>query len=162
MGADHSSFNLPPEAVGCGMARDGGMWLLAGQDLRKYQRGQEVRRVELPEPTGGFWKLTEDSRGNVWIATLDKGLCRVSPTGDFRRWDTTTGLSYNGTRFVFEDHESNLWVGTSGGGLQRFKPRRFQSIGLESGLGERLVRSVSPAADGGLWIGHTARPVQME
>ena len=68
------------------------------------------------------------------------------------RWNQTNGLPYHGVRFVFEDREADLWVGTSGGGLVRFKPRRFQSFGTESGLSERVVKSVSPAPGGGLWI----------
>ena len=140
-------------AAGCGAARDGGMWLLSGSLLQKCRQGAEVRRVELPTSPGGLWNISEDSRGNVWITTFDQGLCRVSPSGEFKRWNTSSGLAYDGTRFVFEDAESNLWVGTSGGGLQRFKPRRFRSIGIESGLPERIVRSVAPDDDGGVWIG---------
>ena len=97
--------------------------------------------------------MSEDSRGNVWICTYDRGVCQILPDGRMRRWTTTNGLGSVSTRFVFEDRESNLWIGTSGGGLARFRLRRFQSIGAESGLTERNVNSVWPSQDGGLWIG---------
>ena len=103
--------------------------------------------------------MTEDSRGNVWIASFDHGLSYVSPSGEMRRWTATNGLSYNGTRFLFEDREQNLWVGTSGGGLQRFKPRRFQSYGVANGLTERNVTSVWPDPAGGLWIATYAKGI---
>ena len=53
---------------------------------------------------------------------------------------------------MFEDREDNLWIGTSGGGLTRFKPRRIQNFGAESGLAEPVVSSLWPSQDGGLWI----------
>jgi PAS domain S-box-containing protein len=140
-------------ATGCATARDGGLWLLRDKSLIRYSRGVEVRRVDLPEAPGSLWSMSEDGRGNVWIATYDRGLVRVSAAGEFRRWDTAHGLAYDGTRFAFEDAEGDVWIGTSGGGLQRFKPRRFWTIGIEEGLPERVVRSVCAAPDGSLWIG---------
>ena len=101
---------------------------------------------------GQVWSLSEDSQGNVWICTQDRGVCKVSPEGRMRRWTKDSGLLASGTRFAFEDREQNVWVGTSGGGLLRFKPRRFQSFGLESGLTERLVRSVASHPDGTMLI----------
>jgi PAS domain S-box-containing protein len=149
---DAELSSLASDQVGFVRARDGGLWLLLGLDLIKYSRGIEVARIHLPEPPGGVWSMTEDSRGNVWICTYDKGVCQVSPDGGMRRWNETNGLPYHGVRFVFEDREADLWVGTSGGGLARFKPRRFRSFGPESGLSERVVKSVWPAPDAGVWI----------
>jgi PAS domain S-box-containing protein len=140
------------DSVGCARAKDGGVWLLAGQELHKYAHGKEVSVVRLLERPGGFWNMAEDSRGNVWICTSDKGLCQVSPDGRMQRWNEDNGLSYHAVRFAYEDTENNIWIGTSGGGLMRFKPRRLQSFGIESGLSERVVRSVWPAQGGGLWI----------
>ena len=61
-------------------------------------------------------------------------------------------LSPLGALSIRLDREENLWIGTSGGGLMRFKPRRASTIGPESGLSERVVRSVAPDASGGVWI----------
>jgi ligand-binding sensor domain-containing protein len=149
--------DVPPEAVGCTRARDGGMWLALGNELRKLRHGAEVARVRLPERPGGVWSLSEDSKGNVWIATHDRGICRVATDGGMVRWSATNGWSDHG-RFVFEDRESNLWVGTTGDGLMRFKPRRFLGIGRESGLQETVVRSVWPDADS-VWVGTYGRGV---
>lgn len=59
-----------------GKAIDGGLWLVQGQVLKKYQAGAEVHRIELPEALGGLWSVHEDGDGNVWICTYDKGVCR--------------------------------------------------------------------------------------
>jgi len=146
-----ASTTTNSDRVGCGAARDGGVWLLMEKELRKYRQGIEVSRVQLPEVPGSLWSISEDSRGNVWISTAFQGLCRISPDGRMRRWTRANGLAALGTSFVFEDRESNLWVGTSGG-LTRFRPRRFQSFGVESGLAELVVDSLWPSRDGGLWI----------
>ena len=134
------------EAAACGTAPDGSMLLVMRKELRRYRRGVEVPRVPLADFPGGIWSISEDSGGSVWISTFDLGLCRVQPDGKFRRWTTANGLSHNSTRFVFEDREKNLWVGTSGGGLMRFKPRRFQVFGPENGLPGGIVKSVWPDA----------------
>ena len=143
--------NVVRDAVASAPARDGNTWLLLGRELRKLRGGIEISRVVLPEELGGVWSMAEDSRTNVWIATHDRGICRVTPAGEMRRWSTTNGLSSHNTRFVFEDREENLWIGTSGGGLVRFKPRRARTIGSESGLAVP-VRSVATVASGGAWI----------
>lgn len=144
------------EEVGCGKARDGGMWLLLDQELRKYRAGNEVSRVPLLKWPGGFWSLSEDSRGNVWICSYDRGLSRIAPDGRMQRWTTTNGLPADGVRFAFEDREQNLWMGMSGGGLARFKPRRVRTLATEPGY-TTAVNSVCPDGKGGLWVGTYGR-----
>jgi signal transduction histidine kinase/ligand-binding sensor domain-containing protein len=139
--------SVPAENVGATAARDGGLWILLGDELIKYRGAKETSRVRLRHQPNEIWSMFEDSRGNVWIA--GQGLCRVAPDGDVKRWTTANGLSSDSVRFVFEDREQNLWVGTNGGGLQRFRPRRFQSVGPEHGLRERVVTSVWPDGTGG-------------
>ncbi|HTL58542.1 MAG TPA: two-component regulator propeller domain-containing protein [Candidatus Limnocylindrales bacterium] len=141
-----------PSRIMLAPARGGGLWLLLASELRKYSRGVEVARRRLSVLPGNVWSMTEDTRSNIWICTFDQGLTQLLPDDHIMRWTEQNGLSYHGTRFVYEDHERNLWVGSSGGGLQRFKPRRFESFGPLAGLSERVVKSVCPAPDGGIWI----------
>jgi ligand-binding sensor domain-containing protein len=144
---------LHSESVGGAAARDGGMWVLLGQELCKYRGETEVARFQLRENPCAIWSLTEDSRGHVWICTHDKGLCEISPTGEMKRWTAPDAIPHQSTRFVFEDREHNLWVGTSGGGLNRLKPKPFQSFGAESGLSKPMVTSVCTEPSGQLLIG---------
>lgn len=143
----------PKPSVGCGPARDGGAWILSDLDLRKYVGGEEAVRIVLPEVAGGFWSLMEDSDGNVWISTFNRGVCRIGPNGEMRRWTTDNGLMSDGVRFAFEDRERNIWIGTSGGGLVRFTPRRFRSIGVEHGLPRVPVTTSCLEPGGSMLIG---------
>lgn len=136
--------------LGCAAARDGGIWLLSAKELRKLRRSIEVDRIPLSEPPGGVWSFSEDSDGNVWIASYDQGFCRVTPGGVLTRWKAPDGASDHG-RCVFEDRERNLWLGTSGDGLVRLTRRRFQHFQLESDHKGLLVHSVSIGPTGGIW-----------
>ncbi len=140
------------EELNCGPARGGGFWVLRGRELTRWQRGQVVETRTLPEPSGGFWSLSEDRNHHVWICTYEQGVCEVAPDGRMYRW-TTPELSYLGVRTVFQDREDNLWIGTSGGGLTRLKPRRFATWGEAEGLTQRVVKSVCTDSAGRTWIG---------
>ncbi len=151
--------NLPVKEglpIGLAPARDGGFWLLLGRDFWKCSRGEIVsRRVVRPVedriPVGSVSTMTEDTSGNVWIASFDAGLTQVMPDGRVRTWDESNGLSYRDVRFVFEDQEHSLWVGTSGGGLQRLRPRRVRTLDFAEGVAPRVVNSVA-ASDGTVWV----------
>lgn len=132
-------------------ARDGGVWILSGKELLKFRQGTEISRVPVPQMAGGIWSLSEDSRTNVWICSYNAGLFRLDTGGSLTHWTTTNGLPNLGCRFVFEDRERNLWVGT-GGGLTRFKPRRFHEVGMATLLARSQAKSISPAIDGGMWL----------
>lgn len=141
------------KGIGCRSSLDGGVWIITGDSLRKFFDGDEVMRREIPGLPRGIWNISEDSNGNVWVSTYDAGVFRIDPSGRLDRWDMSSGLRYNGIRFVFEDREHNLWIGSSGGGLTRFKHRRVRMFGAEAGIRERVVRSVSPIPSGGLLVG---------
>jgi signal transduction histidine kinase/ligand-binding sensor domain-containing protein len=141
---------LARDAVGCAPARDGGLWLLLGRELRKLRQGSEVARLLLPESPGGVWSMFEDSENNVWIASYNRGFCRVTPEGAMSRWNSANGGPDQG-RCVFEDHEGNLWLGTSGDGLLRLTTRRFRHFGLVPDRRGVVVQSVATAPDGGVW-----------
>lgn len=151
-----SPAELPTQAasrVGCTAAREGGNWILLDSELRRFVGGREVARRPLPETRGILWSLFEDSRSNVWMCATDLGVLQVRPDGSSQWWTNRGTASFRSARFVFEDRESNLWIGTSGGGLSRFKSRRFGNVGLEDGLAERVVKTVWPSPDQGMWLG---------
>jgi PAS domain S-box-containing protein len=131
-----------PAVSALASSRDGGVWVAGTNNLFKFTPGKPVKAVPLARPIHNVWSLHEDSEGTVWIASYLHGLRALKPDGTASYFSQGYGLSYNATRFAFEDREKNIWVGTSGGGLSQFKKRRFEVLGTEDGLPERLVRAI--------------------
>ena len=73
--------------------------------------------------------ITEDHSGNLWIATLTKGLYKVSPSGErlahYQKNSSSYSLPSNNIRSIFSETDNRLWIGlyrsTSLGGLVLFE-----------------------------------------
>ena len=66
--------------------------------------------------------IYEDSRQNLWIATWQNGLYRITPHGtvvNYRESADGRALSSNFVRTVCEDNSGGIWIGTKNG-LDRF------------------------------------------
>jgi signal transduction histidine kinase/ligand-binding sensor domain-containing protein/CheY-like chemotaxis protein len=141
------------EFVAASQARDGTLMVLSGDALFRVENDQVLSRSEMTEKITEVWRMDEDRSGTVWISTMENGLYRLSGSGMLRHYTSTNGLTCDPLRCTFEDRERNLWVGTSGGGLQRFKPRSFSSLDMETGLPERNVRAIIEEEPGKILIG---------
>ncbi len=146
--------------LGAGSSRDGGIWVVTRDHIRKYRGGRQV--LERPGPGKHFrvWQIYEDSAGAVWLCSMDQGLYRFTPDGGWRHLTKESGLAHNAIRCIFEDRERNLWVGTDGGGLQRLRPRIFRNWGTEQGMPEPEVASVATDRHGRIFIGTPTQGVQ--
>ncbi|WP_455636541.1 ligand-binding sensor domain-containing protein [Parabacteroides sp.] len=99
--------------------------------------------------------ILEDSSGNIWVGTTEKGLNRLNPETEkikhfmFQPWDTTS-LSHNHVHCLAEDRQKQIWIGTEKG-LCRYTPwdDRLERI---SHLGDRTIQSIQEDQDGYLWI----------
>lgn len=64
----------------------------------------------------------EDSRGRIWIATLNNGIALYSKNeGPIRYFREQEGISNNQTLCILEDNNKFLWISTTDG-LTRFNP----------------------------------------
>ena len=95
-------------------------------------------------------RLLRDSKGALWIGTLDQGLLHVDH-GKTTRFAQSDGLSSDFVLALFEDREGNIWVGTTNG-LDRFHPSLVSTISASQGL-STPAWSVASAHDGSIWIG---------
>ncbi len=59
--------------------------------------------------------ITSDKDGNIYFATVGKGLVKMMPNNDVEIINTKNGLSSLHVRTAFVDKEGNLWVGTNMG-----------------------------------------------
>lgn len=101
-------------------------------------------------------KLLHDRSGNLWIATLGRGLWFLRHGESVpQAVGTHNGLSNDSVRGLFEDRNGDVWVGTTVG-LHRFARRRVTPY-TDFGV----VRALEATPDGGVWIATGSGVVQL-
>lgn len=109
--------------------------------------------------------IIQDSRGHVWVGTLNNGLNRFTgtfPSHDavFEHFsvsgDKANVLPSNRINDLFEDNSGNIWIATEGnaGSLALFNPQEnnFVSFNKSDGLIGDHVFSILQDPDGFLWL----------
>jgi ligand-binding sensor domain-containing protein/signal transduction histidine kinase len=134
-------------------ARHGGVWVLDGDHLRRYDQGRWVEdRSPVPQAPSADSVLCERTDGTVVVGTYGEGLVLVNAAGRAYRLNHTDGLSSDQVLSLCEDRESNLWVGTAHG-LNRITPRVVKVVQPPGNWANRTVTSVTAASEGGVWVG---------
>jgi len=109
------------------------------------------------------WRIIEDSKGLLWIATYGGGINIFNPeTGNFeiyRKTKDITSLSNNNATTVFKDHTGAIWVGTFGGGLNKWNEKTKSFIRYQhnpendKSIGNNRIYAIAEDSKGRLWIG---------
>jgi signal transduction histidine kinase/ligand-binding sensor domain-containing protein len=134
-------------------ARDGGLWLLGNQRLRKWRDGRWVAELAgCPRTPGAGTALLESRSGMILAGTLRDGLYAFSPNGESSHFSQTNGLSNDWVRSLCEDQEGNLWVGTAGG-LDSVRPRKVQMLSAADNFHGCSVLSFVLTDTNSAWIG---------
>jgi two-component system sensor histidine kinase ChiS len=101
--------------------------------------------------------ITCDSKGNLWIATKDNGICYLDKnTYKFKSYKNTIDERANSQFVVHCDKKDRLWIGTYTAGMSLFdvKSKKFLSFSEEgSGLEGKFVASIYEGNDGKIWAG---------
>ena len=141
-------FALNEETIRIAPARDGGIWVLAGQRLLKCRDGKTMVSVgELPTSRTGVAPsvVYEDRNGGLWLGTMAGGLFH---------WDgkviVPVDTTHHNINSIMEDREGNLWVGTEGGGLNRLRNRILELQGV-SEITFESTHTVCQDDGGGVW-----------
>jgi signal transduction histidine kinase/ligand-binding sensor domain-containing protein len=100
-----------------------------------------------------------DHDGNVWIATRESGVFRVtrrsggssSTAPEIDRLSANEGLSSDSVWDIFEDREHNLWVATQSG-LNRLRDDKFSIVTRRTGLLSNDINSLV-SVDSGTFAG---------
>lgn len=102
----------------------------------------------------------EDSRGNIWIATMKGGINKLVDIekGEFEIYTIKDGLPSNNTQKILEDDRHDLWISTDKG-LSCFKivQKKFINFDIEDGLqsNDFNVHSALKAENGYMFFGGT-------
>ena len=122
------------------------------------------RFVPIEAPVSVVNAMTEDRRGNLWIADLDRGLIRVVADRAVQQIPLSAlGRTDFITRLAADPEREGLWVGFAEGGVVRYTEGRVSaSYGVANGLGKGRVNYLQADRDGTLWVGHERRPEPLE
>lgn len=99
-----------------------------------------------------IWAFARNGENGLWIGTNGAGLMRY----DGRRFvtiGTTQGLASNSV-YALNNDSTGLWIGSTGG-LNRIRNNKVETI--RGDFEGSLVRSIVPAAGGGVWVGSEKR-----
>jgi len=125
---------------------------------RRLPKTWYVRGKALPAKVS--LTLLEDSRGDVWIVSLDEG-ARSALSRWERRTDTfhhysneqhLPDLNVHFASALAEDRAGNVWIGFSGtGGIARYRNARFDRLEIRD-LFQAMVRDILLDSAGRLWF----------
>jgi diguanylate cyclase (GGDEF)-like protein len=93
-----------------------------------------------------------DTSGGLWIST-NLGLYHRLGEEVNEFIANSQSNAFKVIMSMFEDREKNLWFGSYADGIARLRKGSTRKFGVESGLSDPLVWSLTVANDGGLWIG---------
>ncbi len=96
-------------------------------------------------------KLLVDHAGNIWIASLGKGVFRYDGT-TLLRISTKDGLAADLVFSLYEDRHHHIWVGTVAG-LHRIKNSKLERFELPAGMKHPLILSYQEDRFNRLWMG---------
>ena len=93
----------------------------------------------------------EDSKGNLWFGTLEKGAAKYDGT-TLKYFTTDDGLPSNRIVNIIEDSEGNLWFGT-GNGLSKYDGKTFINFTTKDGICNNMISNLLIDSKGDFWIG---------
>jgi signal transduction histidine kinase/ligand-binding sensor domain-containing protein len=114
--------------------------------------------VELPgvlgnqvvAPPESYQELTEDNEGNIWAATENHGLVRVSEA-TVQLITPREGLSNQNALAVLEDRNHDLWVATKDGGLNRLSNNKVVVYPLFQDIDKEKITALGQDQKGTIW-----------
>lgn len=143
--------------------RVGGMWICMSQSDSLYYYSTAARTFNkyryydsTAAPNIGFIAALEDSKGDMWFGTMNRGLVKFDRAGSrFSSYTMKDGLPNNFVYGLLEDARGNLWLSTNKG-LSRFNPSTnvFTNYDASHGLANQFnYKSSFKDRDGWMYFG---------
>ena len=152
--------------------RNNTIWVGTEKGVFRFN-GSTFSKFDVPAPAidsrswkveyGKVWCLSQDRKGNIWIARDGLGACRFDGQS-FTHFTKNEGLCSNNVSNIIEDKEGNIWFSclssdhpgsVAEGGLNRFDGTSMIKFPKTKGLLENDIYTIYPARSGSVWIGAT-------
>jgi hypothetical protein len=131
--------------------RKGTIWAGTFQGLCRFN-GKSFESFPLPNAEKSWIRsITEDSKGNLWIATADKGAFKFDGT-NFKQLSKKDGLCSNDLTSIVEDHKGNLWFGSMDGGLSKYDGKKFTHLVAGKEIGNNEVWTIYEDRNDVMWF----------
>lgn len=132
------------------MDREGGVWLGLQSNGLARLRTRQLSTVSVEDglPDDRTRAVFEDSRGDLWIGTVD-GLARYH-NGRFATWTHVNGSRLGDVRSIAEDSTGDLWI-SAGKDLLWMKGGLLTPVPNWAGSFE--IEALYKDAKGSMWIG---------
>jgi ligand-binding sensor domain-containing protein/signal transduction histidine kinase len=136
------------------LSHDGGVWLIAARQLRKWKDGDWVESlaVEL-DALDAATILVETPTGALALGTTDQGIYLLSPGTAARHLTRAGGLAQDWVTCFCIDREGDLWAGSGNGGLSELRQVNVQALAPPDRWHGMTVLSVCEGQDGSVWVG---------
>ncbi|HVX56598.1 MAG TPA: two-component regulator propeller domain-containing protein, partial [Candidatus Saccharimonadales bacterium] len=135
-------------------AREGGVWIVDENRLRRWQEGRWVEdRGAADWGTIVLAAFIETRSLRIVAGSFKEGLHVLHRDGRMEHLDEASGFLDNWAYCIFQDREGNVWVGTGNDGLVSLHPRRVTMVDAPDHWQSSAVLSASPSHAGGIWIG---------
>jgi signal transduction histidine kinase len=137
-------------------ASTGDWWVAVERPYRLYRLSEgRVHTIEIPEGASGVRALSEDTAGNLWLATgkLAGGyyLWRVSGDQLIDESDKI-GAGARTLRFIHRGPDGTLWTGGASEGIGRIRDGRVSWVKVDSGLYNGVISQMVADSSGWLWL----------
>jgi signal transduction histidine kinase/ligand-binding sensor domain-containing protein len=130
-------------------SQDGDVWLGTVNGLNRWKDGR-ISRLPLPTSSSNIGSLFEDSRGRLWVSSIN-GVWQVAPeTGHTER---LRGPPTRYVRAMTEGERQTLWISDAGQGLLRVRDGAVVDRIPWSEIGGASARVLAADADDGVWLG---------
>lgn len=162
--------SLPSDSIFSLFEDDQGqLWIgsqngLSHLDIQSGHFNHHQLKLENGNSLSKITTIGQDSKGYIWVGTVDAGLKRLDKNnGTVKLYQQTENIagsiSHNKIHTLHRDSNGSLWVGTQGGGLNRydidtdsFEHFRHDPLDNDS-LSSDHVYAIFSDNKGTLWIG---------
>ena len=145
----------------------GEWWLASAQGLVRYGKLNAIEQLAKVRPNVVYttrqglpfnevFRIFEDSRGDIWIGTLNKPGTTTTrwdrSTGELRLYTTSDGMPEGCPTAFCEDAAGNIWIGFYTGELLRYSSGRFADFTSAFPQPRGLIRALYVDHANRLWM----------
>ena len=146
--SDNVYFILPMNEKEVMFITDLGIKVLDTQEGKMHFFAQKIL------PVFNYTCAIPDKKGNLWLGTSDKGLCKFSPTsGQYVFYNTEKGLPGNLVNAVTEDDKGRIWASCWGEGVVCISDKNIQRYCVANGMPGNKAWSIFQDDEKNMWFG---------